>query len=251
MRALKEHRSDIARAAERYIESMRAADKVSPGFPQVLYLFIEYLSLHIAEKTAHNPDRILRSNWAQCSAKMISGFTDHWMPQVILNHVLAIHAPSILRRWMIWCYKQGYFSRSALKDYLGVLPREKGRDIERLIRAGELLHELHCPDKALWKEKRDRVIQLNLRKSPQEEMSGRMIITELNGDKAFFRTQQGVAVGPVLIGKPLARLLKIGDVLQVEIARFGACWHVLNSGAVFAGNAVSAGLFFVNPEPEL
>jgi len=251
MRALKEHPSDIARAAERYIELMQAADNVSPGFPQVLYLFIEYLSLHMDENASKNPERLLCSNWAQCSAKMISGFTDHWMPQVILNHVLAIHAPFILRRWMIWCYKQGYFPRSSLKNYLSVLPREKGRDIERLIRAGELLHELHCPDKALWKEKRDKVIQLNLRKSPQEEMSGRMILTALNVDKAFFRTEEGIAVGPVLLGKPLIRLLKIGDILQVEIARFGACWHVLNSGAVFAGDAVFARPFFVNTEPEL
>ncbi len=251
MRAFKEHPSDIARAAERYIEAMHAAEKVPSGFPQVLYLFVEYLSLHIDENTSKNPDRLLCSNWTQCSAKMISGFTDHWMPQVILNNVLAIHAPSILRRWMIWCYKHGYFPRSSLKNYLSVLPREKGRDIERLITASELLHELHCPDKALWKEKRDKVIQLNLRKSFQEEMSGRMILTALNVDKAFFQTQQGISVGPVLLGKSLVRLLKIGDILQVEIARFGACWHVLNSGAVFAGDAVFARPFFINTEPEL
>ncbi len=251
MRAFKEHPSDIARAAECYIEAMHAAENVPSGFPQVLYLFVEYLSLHIDENTSKNPDRLLCSNWTQCSAKMISGFTDHWMPQVILNNVLAIHAPSILRRWMIWCYKHGYFPRSSLKNYLSVLPREKGRDIERLITASELLHELHCPDKALWKEKRDKVIQLNLRKSFQEEMSGRMILTALNVDKAFFQTQQGISVGPVLLGKSLVRLLKIGDILQVEIARFGACWHVLNSGAVFAGDAVFARPFFINTEPEL
>jgi hypothetical protein len=56
---------------------------------------------------------------------------------------------------------------------------------------------------------------------------------------ATLRTGDGKDFGPVLIGSELRALLKVGDVVNVGIGRFGKAWKVLESGNVYPEGAVS------------
>ncbi len=235
------HPSDVSKAAVAFLATLRGSQTERRKTADVLYLFVESLKYEM-EATVERPDGTfgLRSNWKDLSGHSISSFLDYWLPRKVMGPKdLRISAPKILRKWLKWCLEQRYFDGEAYEDFIEELPRTKARDLKRLERAEELLGRLHTPDPGSWLRKEPRRVTPIAQRVQQEAYEdGYMKVASLGDSTATLKTDDGRRFGPVLIGPELKALLKVGDVVNVGIGKFGKSWKVLESGNVYPEGVV-------------
>ncbi len=250
------HPSDIAKSAIRYIAWARGQVKPSPfkgeAMPQfmkrviawrrdlerqadIIFMFVEYLRISSGLST----DQPLTMNWAECERRTISEFVNRWLPSKVKTNTIEIHAPAVLRKWLIWCRKRNILGREHFNELIRSLPRGKGDEIRRLQRAGELLFRLHSPvDEGGQLSERRNIVSINHRRQPVESREGYMRVRWIGENILYLETMDGVLVGPVLVGSELTKTLRIGNVMFVELGRYARCWKVLKSGNVYAEDVI-------------
>jgi hypothetical protein len=237
---LSKHPSNIAKSAVEYLKSIAVSPETRKIYANVLYLFVEHLRSNTSAliKTKSG-NYLLSSNWEAYDKGTISNFIDWWLPRTVMDDTVETKAPGVLRKWIRWCYDHQYIDESHLNEFLKALPMDKSKEILRLQKAGELLYRLHTPRAASWKtDDCGKVVSINWKRNPDERYEGYMKIVRIEKDFGFLETRKGIQIGPVMIGKELAKILKIGDVLTVEIGRYGKFWRVLESGNVYGKGTV-------------
>ncbi len=237
---LSKHPSNIARSAVEYLKTIKVSEKSKRIYEEVLYFFVESLrSDPSAVIETEDGQYLLSDDWDAYYAGAVSGFIDWWLPRKVMDDTLQARAPGILRKWIKWCYQHNYFDEEHYKDYLEALPRDKSRDIKRLQKAGDLLYLLHDPDPGAWMGENDeKVVSINHKREPEDLDEGYMQIVRLTRDSAYLENEEGAKREPLLIGSELAKLLKVGDVINVVIGRYGKRWRVLESGNVYAEGTI-------------
>jgi hypothetical protein len=258
---LYDHPSDIAKSAVEYLKTIKALEqseriytesprlylerikelkKKSQLHADILFLFIEYLrSDPSAVLKTKDGKFLLSSNWDAYEGRVISDFIDWWLPRKEISNDFLIQVPRVLRTWIQWCRDHRYIDEKQLKNFMKALPIGKGKDVERLQKAGDLLYQLHTPHIGGRKiENQGKVVQITAKKMPEAILGGYMKILRIEKYAGFLETREGLEIGPVVFGNKLAKLLRTGDVIVVEIGRFGKYWKVLRSGNVYAKGTV-------------
>lgn len=235
------HPSDIAKSAIEYLETVTVSEKTRTLYEDVLSLFIEsLLSDPAAVIEAESGEYLLSDDWDSYYGGAISNFLDWWLPRKWMgSRSIPARAPGILRKWIRWCYQNHYFETERYEDLLDALPRDKGKEVKRLQKAGELLYLLHSPNPGAWLTgDHDKVVSIDKGKEAQEWDEGYMKIIRFERNSAYLENEEGVERGPVMLSKQLAKWLKVGDVINVIIGRFGKSWKVLESGSVYAEGTI-------------
>lgn len=258
---LYDHPSDIAKSAVAYLKTIKSLEKSEKIFSEsphqyidrikrlkeksqlnadVLFLFIEYLrSDPSAVFKTKDGKYLLSNNWDAYDERVFSEFIDWWLPRKGISNAFLVQVPRVLRDWIKWCCDRKYIDKNQFSNFMNAMPIGKGKDVERLQKAGDLLYRLHSPlAKGSKIENQDKVVQITAKKMPEAQLEGYMKILRIEKDVGFLETREGLEIGPVMFGNNLARLLKTGDVLAVKIGRFGNYWKVLRSGNVYAKGSV-------------
>jgi hypothetical protein len=238
---LARHPSNIARSAIEYLQTIKVAPKTRRLYEDVLTLFVDsLLSDPSAVIETDEGEYLLKYDWDAYYGGAISGFLDWWLPRKWMgSDAIPARAPGILRRWVKWCFQNDYFEKERYEDLLDALPRGKSAEVKRLQKAGELLYGLHQPNPGAWMTgEYDKIVAIDARKRPQEYDEGYMRIVRLEKSSAYLENVEGKERGPVMLGQGLVKLLKVGDVINVVIGRFGKSWKVLESGNVYAEGTI-------------
>lgn len=231
------HPSNIAKAAADYLETLSFSAKTKKNYEEVLGLFIESLCSDPSSVVeGKDGSYLLVADWDAYYGAAVDNFLNWWFPRKVLGaDDLHRKAPGILRRWLKWCCEQSYFDKDRYDDFMEALPRGKGKEVKRLQKAGELLHHLHTPVAGAWLSgELDKVVRISRRKKPEQFDEGYMKILRFEGKFAYLANESGKRRGPVMLGRELIKLLKVGDVMNVEIGKYGKYWTVLESGNVYA-----------------
>ena len=122
---IEKHPSDIAKSALAYLQQLSVSDKTRKLHEEVLWLFIQRL---LSDSSAVIEDKqgeyLLDNDWDVYYGGVMEGFVGWWLPQkVLFSNVLQARAPGVLRKWLRWCCKEGYFDRERLDEFLSGLPR--------------------------------------------------------------------------------------------------------------------------------
>jgi len=237
---LSRHPSNIARSAVEYLRALKVSKKTKRIHEDVLFFFVESLqSDPSAVIETKDGEFLLSNNWNAYYSGAISGFVDYWLPRKVMDDTLQLKAPGVLRKWLKWCYQHNYFDKERYQEFLEALPRGKAKETKRLQEAGKLLYRLHTPDPSSWLTgDYKKVMPISHKKEPEEWEEGYIKVVKLEKESGYFETYEGRIIGPVILGKELVRLLRIGDVLNVTVRKYGKSWRVLESGNIYPEGAV-------------
>ncbi len=240
LKKLSKHPSDIAKSAAQYLQELKVSEKTKRIHEEVLFFFIEFLCSDSSAVTeTEDGEFLLSDNWNSYYGGAISNFIDYWLPRKVMDETLQEKAPGVLRKWLKWCYQHNYFDKERYHDFLEALPKGKSKEIKRLQEAGELLYRLHTPNPGAWLEgDYEKVTPISQRKEPEDWDEGYMKIVRLEIDTGYLESYEGMTIGPVVLGKELVKLLKVGDVMNVTLGEYGESWKVLESGNVFPEGAI-------------
>ncbi|MBN1932273.1 MAG: hypothetical protein JW786_11760 [Desulfobacterales bacterium] len=237
---LSKHPSNIAQAAFEYLNKLSVSEETRRLHVNILYLFIEHLRSDLSALVrTKDGEYLLYNSWDCYDSNAISKFTNWWLPRTVMNSTIETRAPGVLRKWIKWCYKHQYFDKDRFKDFMAALPKSKSKEVQRLQRASELLYRLHTPTTCSWKTKsRNNIVSINWKQEPSELCEGYMKVVDISHEFGFLETPEGIQIGPVLLGRELPKVLELGDVLTVEIGRYGKNWKVLDSGNIYAEGTI-------------
>jgi len=232
---ISKHTSNIAVSAIKYLKSVKVSGKTRKMYENVLFFFIEsLLSDPSAVTEDENGELVLSDDWNAYYGGAIDNFIDWWLPRKVMDDTLQIRAPGILRKWIVWCHQQNYFDDEHYEDFLEALPQRKSKEVKRLQKAADLLYHLHTPNPGAWLTgETDNIIPITRGKQPDALDEGYMQVTRLEKDYCHLKTEEGKEIEPVKIGVELAKTLKVGDVVNVTVGRYGQYWNVLESGNVY------------------
>lgn len=236
---IQKHPSDIAASAVEYIQSLGYREKTLRLHAQVLELFVcSLLEDSSAIVTDKDGNATLQNDWSDYWGGCISFFIDFWIPRRLPDTgEIALRAPGIMRKWLRWCHERGYFDEEHLQSFLSAVPHGKKKEISRLQTASELLYRLHTPDPHAWLQgESGKVISIEAVSTPEAIEDGYMKVIQLEKTHAIVEDEQGNRYSPILLGRALGRYLRVGDVINVAIGRFGSSWKVLESGNVYSGD---------------
>ena len=238
---LSKHPSNIAKSAVEYLKTVEVSKKTKRIYIDVLSLFLESLLSDATDVTeSADGEYLLSSNWDNYYGGVFSNFIDYWMPRKVMGaDMLQAKAPSIIRKWITWCYENNYFEKERYEDFLEALPRGKVKEINRLQKGGDLLFLLHTPNPGAWMTgDHEKIVPITQNRKPEEWEEGYMKVSRFEKYTVYLETLEGGTVGPVMLSKELVAVLKPGDVMNVTVGRFGKKWKVLESGNVYAQGAV-------------
>lgn len=241
LKEISKHPSNIAVSAIRYLEAVEVSEKTKRIYTEVLSLFLKsLLSDPSAVIEGKGGEYLLSHNWKDYYGGVFSSFVDWWLPRKVMGgETLKPRAPGILRKWINWSYENHYFEKERYEDFLDALPRGKSKEVKRLQKAGDLLYSLHTPNPEAWMTgDYDKVVPITRNKQPEEWDEGYMTIVLMEKDSVYLETEEGATVGPVMLTRELVKLLKVGDVMNISVGRFGKKWKVLESGNIYAEGTV-------------
>ena len=240
LEVIQKHPSDITASLVEYIQSLEYKEKTRQFHAFVLELFVSSLledSSAVAVDENDNP--ILQNNWNDYWGGCVSFFIDFWIPRRLADPgEVGLRAPGVIRKWLRWCYHEGYFDEEHLRSFLSAVPHGKRKEISRLQRASELLYRLHTPDPQAWLNGGSgKVISIEAVAEPEEVEDGYMKIIQLDKTVAILEDEEGNSYSPILLCRTLGRYLRVGDVVNVAIGRFGDSWKILESGNVYSSDS--------------
>jgi hypothetical protein len=225
----------MAQSSVRFIHEARVSPKTQALYADVLSLFIVYLvsGSDSVEETPEG-DLLLQAGWETYYGGAFDNFIDYFLPRKVLGSAtLASKAPAVLRKWVQWSFENGYLDKERYEDFLLAVPVSKGREAKRLQKATNLLDKLHAmTPEALLLNLSDKLIPIQDVREPDGVVEGYMQVKRLEDEVGYVQDEDGAEIGPVFFGKALVEVLKVGDVLSIEVARYGTQWLVLESGSV-------------------
>jgi hypothetical protein len=229
------HPSNIARSASEYLTQLSGSEKTKRTHEDILFLFVQSLC---GDSTAvvelDNGEFVLKYNWEDYYGGAVSSFIDWWIPRKVMSSAtLQSDAPGVMRKWIKWCYKEDYFDKEHYDEYISA--------VQRLNKVEKLLYELHSPQlgSLLPGKVQGNIIPITRQrnKAPQRVVEGYMRVAKLDNTNCYLENEEGLQMGPVRLSKPVVDLLRIGDVMDVLIGKFGETWKVLESGGVSDKNS--------------
>ncbi|MEJ2721188.1 MAG: hypothetical protein P8181_08600 [bacterium] len=234
-RFLERHPSSIAQSAVEFLRDANVSESTRRLYEDVLELFVAYL---MNDGTAVEPsphgDYVLVAGWGTYWGGAFDNFLDLFLPAQPVGPTFIKRAPAVLRKWAKWSFDQGYLDDLRYEDFLEAVPPSKAADMLRLRRAGDLLFDLHSPPfEEMMGDNVARLVQDHDMHEPEVVEEGYVMVIRFDGEAGYVKTEDGRVVGPVFFGRVLIDTLRIGDVLNVVIGRFGKRWHVLESGDVY------------------
>ena len=234
-----EHPSDITQSAMEFVNELEFTQKTKNIYITVISLFIHMLiSDPDAVEETEDGRFLLVKNWKDYGDGVISNFIDWWLPRKWMgSDQILIKAPTVMRRWLTWCYKKGYMEKENYKSFISVLPRNKSKEIKRLQKAAHKLYLLHSSGPLEWFDK-GKIESTETLRQPDDWDEGYMKILYFDGNCAYLENGEGKKRGPVLLSDELVELLRPGDVINVAIAKFGKTWKVMESGNVYAEGVI-------------
>ena len=240
LNGLSKHPSNIAKSAVEYLQALNLSKKTKRIHEDVLFFFMESLLSDLsAVIETKEGEFVLSDNWDAYYGGVIKNFVDWWLPRKVMDDTLQLKAPGVLRKWLKWCYQHDYFDKERYQEFLEALPRGKAKETKRLQEAGKVLYRIHTPDPGSWLTgDYKKVIPISHKKEPEEWEEGCMKVVKLEKQSGYFETYEDRTIGPVVLGKELVKLLRIGDVLNVTIGKHGKSWRVLESGNVYPEGAI-------------
>ena len=232
------HPSNIAQSAGEYLSQLAGSEKTKRTHEDILFLFVQSLcgdSSAVIE--LESGEFVLEHNWEVYYGEAISSFIDWWIPRKVMGSAtLQSDAPGIMRKWIKWCYKEDYFDKEHYDEYISAVPSNKKKEVQRLNKVEKLLYELHSPQlgSLLPGKVQGNIIPITRQrnKAPQRVVEGYMRVAKFDNTNCYLENEEGVQMGPVRLSKPIVDLLRIGDVMDVLIGKFGEIWKVLESGGV-------------------
>ena len=232
---ISKHTSNIAESAINYLKSVKVLGKTRRMYEDVLFFFIEsLLSDPSAVTEDENGGFVLSDDWDAYYGGAIDNFIDWWLPRKVMDDTLQIRAPGILRKWIVWCHQQNYFDDEHYEDFLEALPQRKSKEVKRL-QTADLLYHLHTPNPGAWLTgKVDNIIPITRGSQPEALDEGYMKVTRLKKDCCYLENEKEKEIGPVKLSMELVKTLKVGDVVNVTVGRYGQYWNVLESGNVYS-----------------
>lgn len=238
LKRLRAYPSDIAQAAVDYLLMLESKNEETYYHREVLFLFIE--SLKYSEDGFIENDEgefLLSCHWSDIWGGALSGFLDYWFQDKLkLTDDTLFTAPDILRDWVQWCFDKGYFELRRYQDFMRSLPIGKSGEMKRLHRASVMLKKLHSPE--LGQASHHNVLNFIRHIKPKVEVKGYMKLVSFDGVNAFFKTEAGGEIGPVMMSLDLVHSLRKGDVLNMSLGKVEKSWRVLESGNVYGSEAV-------------
>lgn len=149
------HPSDISQSVVKYLKSVKMSEKTRKLYEDVLSLFIDsLLSDPSAVSETSDGEFVLSANWDDYYGGVMSSFLDWWLPRKFMgSETIPVRAPGVLRKWVKWCFENGYFEEERYEDLLDALPKGKSGEVKRLQKAGDLLYRLHSPNPGAWMTK--------------------------------------------------------------------------------------------------
>ena len=237
------HPSNIARSASEYLTQLSGSEKTKRTHEDILFLFVQSLC---GDSTAvvelESGEFVLEHNWEDYYGGAVSSFIDWWIPRKVMGSAtLQSDAPGIMRKWIKWCYKEDYFDKEHYDEYISAVPTNKRKEVQRLNKVEKLLYELHVPQRESLSASKAQgniiPITRQKNKAPQIIEEGHMLVVKLDKTNCFLENEEGEQMGPVKLCKAIVDLLRIGDVMDVVIGKFGENWKVLESGGVFDKNS--------------
>lgn len=238
---LSKHPSDIAKSAVEYLKTVEVSDKTKQIYIDVLSLFLEsLLSDATAVIESADGEYLLSDNWDDYYGGVISNFIGWWLPRKVMGaETLQAKAPGILRKWIKWCYEKNCFEKERYEDFLEALPRGKVKEINRIQKAGDLLFLLHTPNPGAWMTgDYKKIVPITQNKVPEALKEGYMKVIRFEKNAVYLEPLEGGTVGTVMLSKQIVAVLKIGDVMNVTVGRFGKKWKVLESGNVYVDDTI-------------
>jgi len=236
---LSKHPSDITQSALEFLNELEFTKKTKGIYNTVISLFIHMLcSDPEAVEETEDGEFLLKNNWNDCPSYVISNFIDWWLPRKWMgSDTILIKAPTVMRRWINWCYKKGYLEKENYESFISELPRNKSKEVKRLQQAAHQLYLLHSPN--LTQRKGKSIIDyIDMLREPEAWDEGYMKVLSFEGNCAYLENEEGIKRGPVMLSKELVELLRPGDVINVAIAKFGKIWKVMESGNVYAEGVI-------------
>lgn len=238
--ALARHPGAVARDALCFYRSLSFAPATKRLYGDVLSLFIGQLIWAGEAKEASDGTLLSTTRWARLAPEAPVHFVDIFLPKKFMGPPeIHARAPGVLRKFFKWALDEGRIDRSAHRALTRRIGPAKAREIRRLQAASDLLYRLHQPDPGASFRGDETVVPMNRRRRPQAFAQGYMRLTALDGARGTL-DDNGDAIGPVELGPALAEQLRVGDVLCVELGRYGDVWQVIGSGNVYSESAGEA-----------
>lgn len=232
------HPSNIASSASEYLAQLSVSEKTKRTHEDILFLFVQSLC---GDSTAvvelESGEFVLKHDWKDYYGGAVSSFIDWWIPRKVMGSAtLQSKAPGVMRKWIKWCYKENYFDKKHFDEYLSAVPVNKKKEVQRLNKVEKLLYELHAPQRGsvLPGKGQENIIPITRQKNrvPQAVEEGYMQVVKIDNTNCYLENEEGEKMGPVRLSKTILELLRIGDVMDVVIGKFGKSWTVLESGSV-------------------
>ena len=232
---LENHPSTIAQSAVRFLGDVHVSEKTHRLYEDVLELFVAFLMNDAtAVESSPDGDYVLTEGWETFWGTAFDNYLDFFLPaELVTSATLQTRAPGVLRKWLNWSYANGYLDDERYDDFLLAVPASKGGEIRRLQKASDLLLDLHSPPVAeLMSGNVARLTRDHEIRDPEEVDEGYMMVVRFDGEAGYVKTEFGRDLGPVFFGQVLIDTLRVGDVLNLAVGRFGKRWQVLESGEV-------------------
>ena len=124
LEGLERHPSDITRSALEYLQQLSVSDKTRKLHEEVLWHFIrKLLSDPSSVIEGEDGEYLLNNDWDVYYGGVMESFVDWWLPRkVLFSSMLQARAPGVLRKWLRWCHRKGYFDRERLDEFVAGLP---------------------------------------------------------------------------------------------------------------------------------
>lgn len=233
---MKKHPSDIAKSILGFLECQER--RAHPEFSRYVIILESFVESLLFSREGNIREVLLHENWKDIRGGAFTGFLDYWFrSDSEEGDQLKELAPMVLREWVEWSFEKHYFSSQSFRDFYNSLPLNKSQELGRLQKAKNALKMLHSPSIAQEEIFRN-VIPINKFQSPNIRLEGYMKLTQVDGNHAYFLSEYKEEIGPVLLSRELNEHLRLGDVLNMGIGKFGKFWKVIDSGNVYSDGAI-------------
>ena len=235
MTSFSENPSNIGKAATGFISTLKLSAKSKRQYEDILWLFIESLKGD-GSTCLELPSGayVLKDDWCDFYGSAISGFLDWFLPRkAMLNDDEIKRAPGIIRKFVEWSFKQGYFDKDHYDEFMECLPSSKSGEIKRLRDLEKYLYLLHSPNPGAWaRGEIDKVKTLATKRQPEQIEEGYMTFLEAENNNGFFKHGRK-KIGPVLLTAKITSKFKRGDIANLTLGWYERVWMVLETGNVY------------------
>lgn len=214
-------------------QQVRLKPRTYGGYEDTMHLFKEclngYAHQYLNEKDSKLFNKIYNEgNKEYCEifgpdkigSSEISEFLDYFMiTKVIGSKELMKTVGRVMRKFVKWMNKKGYMPEEEFEDTIGIVDELKD-ELPKVEELSGLIYDY---------------IQKNPIDDFTESVDGYFRVTKIENRKLWLEGQMGTrgTFGPVSVSTEISSLCKIGWVINLDLAKTGKSWKMLESGNVY------------------